>query len=218
MSMPQTQRFAAVGLPCRRTVSERLLCSLCLKVVVVGVDGQAEFFDKVTLALLPAPFGLTNGVFQMACGADHCIALGYDGLVMSAGDGRFGQLGTGQLTPQETFEPLLDAEGISKERIYRVWCGPNNSGALSSSGSLYTWGSNSEGQCGVGTLADVTRCASRAFAADPTADPPSDERGAKWRRPTQVKGVPSMTQLAMGRHHCLGVDAKAILSHARLRR
>ena len=107
--------------------------------------------------LVPTPFGLSHGVFQMACGADHCVALGYDGLVMSAGDGRFGQLGTGELSYQEGFAPLLDAEGISKERIYRVWCGPHNSGALSSSGVLYTWGSNSEGQCGVGTIDDVTR-------------------------------------------------------------
>jgi len=88
---------------------------------------------------------------------------------MSAGEGGFGQLGTGRLEYQESFAPLLDAAGISRERLYRVWCGPFNSGALGSSGTLFTWGSNSEGQCGVGTLEDVTRHASFARLY-PTAD------------------------------------------------
>ncbi|XP_030879668.1 probable E3 ubiquitin-protein ligase HERC6 isoform X3 [Leptonychotes weddellii] len=90
----------------------------------------------------------TLRVDLVSCGKEHSLAVCYKGRVFAWGAGSEGQLGVGEfkeinLTPRK----IKTLTGI---KIIQVSCGHYHSLALSEDGQLFSWGSNSHGQLGLG--------------------------------------------------------------------
>mmetsp|Transcript_6301 Transcript_6301/g.18120 ORF Transcript_6301/g.18120 Transcript_6301/m.18120 type:complete len:425 (-) Transcript_6301:180-1454(-) len=99
-----------------------------------------------------------EAVVQVACGGQHTLVLTDEGRVYSTGKGEFGRLGHGGSHDETEFreiEYFYDADDsvLAKGeavKIVKVGAGSNYSAALSSSGELWLWGSNDNGQLGLG--------------------------------------------------------------------
>lgn len=111
--------------------------------------------SKTTCTTLDIPnLDSTLTEVKIAAGAGHFLILvhnreetdddGYRSMLFSCGDNRLGQLGLGIHSAQVNTPQLI--EGL--ENIKSIGCGAFHSLALSIDGTLYTWGSNRNGQCG----------------------------------------------------------------------
>ncbi|XP_012973177.1 probable E3 ubiquitin-protein ligase HERC6 isoform X2 [Mesocricetus auratus] len=90
----------------------------------------------------------TVHVDLVSCGKEHSIAVCHKGRVFAWGAGSEGQLGTDKfekinLTPMK----IKALDGI---KIIQVSCGHYHSLALSKDGQVFSWGSNAQGQLGLG--------------------------------------------------------------------
>ncbi|NBI28384.1 RCC1 domain-containing protein [Chengkuizengella marina] len=91
-----------------------------------------------------------DDIIQVSAGGYHTVALSSDGTVYTWGMNIFGQLGDG--TDDDKNVPvLLDDFANDGEDIIQVSAGSSYTVALSSDGTVYTWGSNNDGQLGDGT-------------------------------------------------------------------
>ena len=103
-------------------------------------------------------FILTTGetIVMVSLGSNHVAALTSNGRLFMWGSNLFGQLGDGttisKSVPIEITESFNLALG---EIISQISLGESYSSALTSTGRLFTWGSNSRGQLGDGTT--ITR-------------------------------------------------------------
>ena len=86
-------------------------------------------------------------VDSVAAGRGTTFIVGRQGSVYSYGHGKFGVLGHGNceslLTPRRV-------RSLSRERITSVSAGGGHAMAMTSDGTLYSWGKNDKGQCGRG--------------------------------------------------------------------
>uniref|UniRef100_A0A1I7XCX1 BTB domain-containing protein n=1 Tax=Heterorhabditis bacteriophora TaxID=37862 RepID=A0A1I7XCX1_HETBA len=88
---------------------------------------------------------------QIAFGSGpHVLGLSEDGQVYSWGHNAFGQLGLGH-TLQGT-SPMLVQGSLLGERVVQVACGGHHSAAITDRGEVFTWGLNSSGQLGIGSV------------------------------------------------------------------
>lgn len=85
---------------------------------------------------------------QVAAGANYSVALGSDGYVYGWGLNSSGQLGNG--TTEATNRPV-GAKTPSGLGFTQIAAGRDHTVALASDGSIYAWGTNSDGQLGDGT-------------------------------------------------------------------
>ncbi|XP_056460647.1 probable E3 ubiquitin-protein ligase HERC6 isoform X2 [Gadus chalcogrammus] len=83
---------------------------------------------------------------SLACGRDHCLSLSATGDLYSWGAGGDGQLGVGRITPVIQTPSLLHF----RVPVIQVACGNSHSLALTKAGDVFSWGSNSHGQLGLG--------------------------------------------------------------------
>lgn len=94
----------------------------------------------------PVQVGALTTWSKIAIGAAHCIALKTDGTLWAWGSSFNGQLGQGNTTYHSSPVQVGALTTWSK-----VAAAPSNaSGAINTSGQLFTWGSNSNGQLGLG--------------------------------------------------------------------
>lgn len=97
--------------------------------------------------------GALNGkkVVKIVCGTNHLLALTADGLVVSMGGNNNGQLGdntsTSRFTPVQIADPNNNLHGRT---VADIAAGPLCSMLRTSDGALFSWGSNTNGQLGVG--------------------------------------------------------------------
>jgi len=84
----------------------------------------------------------------ISAGANHSLAVDMWGSVFSWGSDEYGQLGHNQGAQSLRVPRLLKSLGTIK--VSMVSAGMYHSAALTASGQLYTWGSNSKGQLGLG--------------------------------------------------------------------
>lgn len=89
-----------------------------------------------------------SGVAQLAAGTNHALALHTDQSVSAWGSNSRGQLGRGNLDTG-LYAPST-VTGLTTVQILMVAAGAEHSGALTSSGDIYTWGDNWDGQLGTG--------------------------------------------------------------------
>lgn len=112
----------------------------------LGREGTQTRFEQVT--------GLSQySVTTAACGANHCLVVDQWGSVFSFGSDESGQLGHNQGTNVLRVPRLVKALGTMK--VTAVAAGTYHSCALTAAGQLYTWGSNREGQLGLGRSSDM---------------------------------------------------------------
>lgn len=86
-------------------------------------------------------------VIDVSCGLGHALFLIDTGRVFAWGNGGNGRLGLGNTTDR-TDSCLITA--LAHEKVVSVQCGASHSLALTDAGTIYTWGKNTQGQCGVG--------------------------------------------------------------------
>ncbi|XP_011257668.1 probable E3 ubiquitin-protein ligase HERC4 isoform X1 [Camponotus floridanus] len=99
------------------------------------------------LQLIP---GLDAFVFKkIACGSCHTLAVNEWGQLFSWGCNMKGQLGLNSVDCTERTPRMVKALGTSV--IVQIACGIEHSIALTNDGELYSWGSNREGQLGIGS-------------------------------------------------------------------
>ena len=84
-------------------------------------------------------------------GGSFSVALSDAGEVYTWGDGRFGELGQGEMT--HVAEPRL-CVGLVGTRIVEVACGWDHVLAIDEKGRLFSWGHNDHGQLGHGDKKD----------------------------------------------------------------
>jgi RHS repeat-associated protein len=126
--------------------------------------------------------GLT-GVRAVAAGGagdagGHSLAVRADGTVWAWGDGRSGQLGTGQTGRRSS---PTKVQGLSN--VKAVAAGGQTSYALTSDGTVWAWGDNAQGQLGTGT-------------------------GAKSSTKPVRLGFTGITSVAAGTSHALAIGAR----------
>ncbi len=132
--------------------------------------------------LSPVQIGGLSAVVAIAAGEEHCLALRSDGTVMAWGRNHAGQLGNGA-TSNSVATPT---QVIGLSGVAAVRAGDGFSAALvrdgASTGSVWTWGLNADGQLGDGT---------------------NDGRTL----PVRVPGLPDVTEIGAGPNWGLAVGA-----------
>lgn len=94
--------------------------------------------------------GLDAFVFKkVSCGSCHTLAVNEWGQLFSWGSNMKGQLGLSSVDCTERTPRMVKALGTSV--IVQIACGVEHSIALTNDGELYAWGSNTEGQLGIGS-------------------------------------------------------------------
>ncbi|CAH1793710.1 unnamed protein product, partial [Owenia fusiformis] len=88
-------------------------------------------------------------IVSTACGAGHSVALTDKGGVLSWGDNTYGQLGRVTADYDAQKVPKLVKFPVPYS-IIQVVCGYDHCLALTKDGRVFTWGSNSHGQLGLG--------------------------------------------------------------------
>ncbi len=122
----------------------------------MGTDGQlgnGGTQNSNTPSVVDGSTVLSNkNVLAVAAGKWHSMALCSDGTVAAWGSNSSGQLGNGTTT-DSAIPVAVDLSGVlSNKNVVAVAVGENHSLALCSDGTVFSWGLNSCGQLGNGTL------------------------------------------------------------------
>ena len=92
---------------------------------------------------------LEHRATRVSCGDAHVLIATDNGALYSLGDGRSGQLGL-----EETFATAVPTRvsGLARLFVADIAAGCQHSCACTSFGNLFTWGDNSSGQLGDGSM------------------------------------------------------------------
>ncbi|CAH0605431.1 unnamed protein product [Chrysodeixis includens] len=91
-------------------------------------------------------------ISSVDCGMQHSVALDEWGQLFSWGSDSMGQLGSNLGTHAQDKPKFV--KGLATKNVIQVACGAYHSIALTNNGDLYSWGANSYGQCGLGTMSN----------------------------------------------------------------
>lgn len=91
-------------------------------------------------------------ITSVACGNQHSVALDEWGQSFSWGSDSMGQLGS-NLGAHAQDKPKF-VKVLATKHVIQIACGAYHSIALTNNGDLYSWGANSYGQCGLGTMSN----------------------------------------------------------------
>jgi len=94
--------------------------------------------------------GNLTGIIAIAAGMYHTVALKNDGTVWAWGYNNEGQLGNNSTTSTNTPVQVKVAGGSGLDNVAAIAVGDYFTVALKHDGTVWTWGSNSEGQLGNG--------------------------------------------------------------------
>ncbi len=99
---------------------------------------------------------LTN-VIAIADGAQHSLAVTSNGEVWAWGSGGYGRIGDGATSNRTRAVRVEISAGVPLTGVVQVAAGNAHSTAITSSGSIFTWGRNLQRQLGLGHVADRDR-------------------------------------------------------------
>ncbi|WP_238380256.1 RCC1 domain-containing protein [Salinispora tropica] len=114
-----------------------------------GQLGDGSTTDSSTPIAVDLPAGTT--VTAIAAGDDHSLAVTSAGTALAWGDNDRGELGDGTTTRRDT---PVDVDLPAGTTVTAIAAGIGHSLALTSAGTVLTWGLNSDGQLGDGTTTD----------------------------------------------------------------
>jgi alpha-tubulin suppressor-like RCC1 family protein len=130
------------------------------RVLVWGDNAYGQIGSSSLAAQSGPAFVLTrkqqmlSDVVAVSSGDSYTLALTADGRVWSWGRNNYGQLGNGIDEGERTFaDPVLTLDGDLEtplSGIAAIAAGPEHALALAADGRIYAWGSNSDGQLGLG--------------------------------------------------------------------
>lgn len=115
----------------------------------VNAFGQLGVNPLLDLGREPSPHQFSNlseGVSNVAAGANHTIALLRNTTLKACGNNVFGQLGLGTVSGTNFTMTLVP--GVTN--VIQVACGNSHSVALLGDGTVKSWGLNESGQLGLG--------------------------------------------------------------------
>jgi|GEM_PF-4423759 len=125
-----------------------------------GTEGDNNITTLPTLVKGPeGGDSVLTDIISIAAGNNHVLALKNDGTVFAWGKNNVGQIGdgtSGQDISGWVLKRVIPVQVKSAEDSYltdviSIKAGDDFSLALKADGTVYTWGSNSNGQCGDGT-------------------------------------------------------------------
>lgn len=117
-----------------------------------GNNGSGQLGDGTKLdKYSPVQVAELSGVAAVSAGNSHSAALKNDGTVWTWGDNSYGQLGDG--IQEGKSDDMLKFSCIpvkvqKLDGIVAVACGGSHTAAVKNNGTVWTWGSNSDGQLG----------------------------------------------------------------------
>jgi alpha-tubulin suppressor-like RCC1 family protein len=106
---------------------------------------QSSFAPVQVMGLGPG-----SGVIAVSAGYLHALALKADGTVLAWGENLLGQLGDGTTAPRNSPAQVMGLSGDSK--VVAIAAGFTHSVAVKADGSVWCWGRNGLGGCGIGAL------------------------------------------------------------------
>ncbi len=120
-----------------------------------GQLGNGNWTDSYTPTAV-ATSGVLSGkiITAISVGGSHSIALASDGTVYSWGYNASGQLGNGSNIDSNIPVAVTTSGVLSGKTITAISAGESHSIALASDGTVYSWGSNGNGQFGSGNTTD----------------------------------------------------------------
>jgi uncharacterized repeat protein (TIGR01451 family) len=185
-------------------------------------DG-GTFHGSQNVSVLSA--SATTQIQLVSAGGLHALALTDDGVLWGWGSSSFGQLGIkpNDLTPLMATPNPIAIGGVTN--ISKIAAGSSHNVILKSDGTVWTWGSNSSGELGLGVddyyrwvpaqvpgLTGVT-----AVYAGPGNSYALKSDGTVWfwgsrqpnfthvKTPVQVSGISNVTAFAVGGNHTLAL-------------
>ncbi|MCX8643956.1 InlB B-repeat-containing protein [Bifidobacterium sp. B4081] len=161
-----------------------------------GQLGDGTTSSRSTPTLIQKPAGASDGFAwtQVSLGNSHSSAFGSDGQLYTWGWNQYGQLGDGtqvdKRTPTQVGKPQGAPDGFTWTQAS---LGRWYSAAIGSDDSLYTWGSNGDGQLGDGTTTS------------------SQNRPVKVGRPQGAPDGFTWTQASLGFNHSAAIGSDGSL-------
>lgn len=114
----------------------------------LGHGQQQNLHDRRKFVQVPKSLSFDILISQISCGASHTLMLTKKGELFAMGCNKIGQLGLGDRTLEFSTAPLLVQEVENmKLKVTQIASGAYHNLMLSAEGFLYSWGSNSSGQC-----------------------------------------------------------------------
>lgn len=112
--------------------------------------GQLGIGDRSIGKVYPNPkcCSFSVQIKKISCGEEHAGFIAANGYLYTMGSNKQGQLGTNNPTQKYASRPVL-VESLVDYQIIDFSCGSCHSGAISTSGVVFTWGSNTYGALGV---------------------------------------------------------------------
>ena len=122
-----------------------------------GTSCPAIGNNRVTSLYWQPVTGVDASVTSIAAGYGHGLALRKDGTIRSWGRNDSGQLGDGTLNGRLLIAPVMDSGGTKDlNGVVDVAAGAYHSLALRVDGTVWSWGQNTSGQLGDGTITNRT--------------------------------------------------------------
>lgn len=137
-----------------------------------------------TIVTLPAPG--SGSFLDVAVGFEHTLALDAGGNLWAWGRNQSGQFGSGQIVAPERPHPAPSTLGTEYTAIA---VGDQFSLAIDQAGRLYSWGRNTAGQLGTGTVS-------------------SGAPGTEVRQPEHIIPMERFTQVEAGREFGIALDTQ----------
>jgi alpha-tubulin suppressor-like RCC1 family protein len=113
-----------------------------------GSSGQLGTNNTIDISTPVTTFAGGTNWKQVACGQSHTAAIKTDGTLWTWGLNSSGQLGDNTVISRST--PVTTFAGGTNWK--QVACGSNHTAVIKTDGTLWTWGTNSQGQLGDNTV------------------------------------------------------------------
>jgi alpha-tubulin suppressor-like RCC1 family protein/uncharacterized protein (DUF2345 family) len=145
--------------------------------------------NTVTRSTIPTAVNpLLTGLSAISAGGFHSVAVKSDGTLWTWGYNGYGEMGIGEgLSGGSTPTQIL----VAGPRVKAVATGEHHTLALTSTGAVWAWGENENGQTGVGTVGPT------GWVTDIPVS----------YLPVQVDGILPVVAVAAGAYHSLALDS-----------